>query len=298
MADAFQLGASLYVPALHPKLGAVLAQEAHPDVKSVIVCTEDAVAERDLDQALRQLRETLRTLRPTPHLLRFVRVRNPAVMREVVGMPGSEKLDGFVLPKVTAETLPHYNVLLSGSQCLMPTLETAEVFEPDAMRALRAVLLQPGLRERILALRIGGNDLLRLLGMRRPRGVTLYDTPLGVLLGQLVLIFKPHGFALTAPVFDFLDDPALLREEARRDLAFGFCGKTAVHPSQVAVIQDVFKVQAIELEAAQRLVAPDCPAVFQLGGAMYEAAVHGPWAQRVFSRAQHFGVEPQVGPEG
>ncbi len=296
MADAFQLGASLYVPALHAKLPAVLAHQAYPHLKSVIICTEDAVAERDVDEALRQLREALRVMPATSPLMRFVRLRNPAVMREVVAMPGSEHLSGFVLPKITAETLPHYQLLLTGTQCLMPTLETVEVFDPDAMRALRKVLMRAGLRERILALRIGGNDLLRLIGMRRPRGVTLYDTPLGVLLGTLVLTFKPHGFALTAPVFDLLDDEHMLREEVRRDLAFGFCGKTAVHPTQIPVIEAVFKVSAMELAAAQRLVAPDCPAVFKLGGAMHEVAVHGAWAQRVFSRAHHFGIEPS--PEG
>lgn len=292
MVDAFQLGASLYVPALHPKLDAVLGRREHPDLKSVIVCTEDAIAENDLDRALAQLREVLAALAPTPGLLRFVRVRNPAVMREVLGMPGVERIDGFVLPKITSDSLPRYAKLLRASpHLLMPTLETADVFEPDAMRALRTVLLRPAVRERVLALRIGGNDLLRVLGMRRPRDVTLYDTPLGTLLAQLVLIFRPHGFALTAPVFDFLDDEPLLREEARRDLAFGFHGKTAIHPSQVALIEAVFKVKAVELEAAKRLIEPDCPAVFKLGGAMYEAAVHGPWAHRVFSRARHFGIE-------
>lgn len=290
MADAFQLGASLYVPALHPKLDAVLAHQAYPDLKSVIVCTEDAVADRHLDEALRQLRKALPVMPATPRLMRFVRVRNPSVMCEVLAMPGSERLCGFVLPKITAQTWLHYKGLLKGTQALMPTLETAEVFEPEAMRALRKELMLPGLRERILALRIGGNDLLRVLGMRRPRGLTLYDTPLGVLLGQLMLTFKPHGFALTAPVFDLLDDKALLREEVRRDLAFGFCGKTAVHPAQVSVIEAVFKVNALELAAAQRLVAADCPAVFQMGGAMHEAAVHGAWAQRVFLRAHHFGI--------
>lgn len=292
MVDAYQLGASLYVPALHPKLDAVLAHAEYPALKSVIVCTEDAVADNDLDAALRQLREVLATALPTPGLLRFVRVRNPAVMRAVLGMPGSERLDGFVLPKITLQALAAYMKLLRDTtHRLMPTLETAEVFEPDAMRALRDALLKPAVRERVLALRIGGNDLLRVLGMRRPRDVTLYDTPLGALMAQLVLIFRPYGFALTAPVFDFLDDDKLLREEARRDLAFGFYGKTAIHPSQISLIEDVFKVKPLELEAAKRLIAPDCPAVFKLGGAMYEAAVHAPWAQRVFARARHFGIE-------
>jgi len=292
MLDAYQLGASLYVPALHPKLVAVLARVEYPRLKSVIVCTEDAVADHELDMALRQLREALALFSAAPGMLRFVRVRNPAVMREVLAMPGSERLDGFVLPKMTLQALPRYTKLLRDSKhLLMPTLETAEVFEPDAMRALRKELLRQTVRERVLALRIGGNDLLRVLGMRRTRGITLYDTPLGALLAQLVLTFRPSGFSMTAPVFDFLDDDALLAEETQRDIAYGFCGKTAIHPAQIAVIEAAFKVKTLELEAARRLVEPGCPAVFKLGGAMYEAAVHGPWAQRVFARANHFGID-------
>ena len=292
MVNAFQLGASLYVPATHPRLEDVLAQRVHTHLKSVIICTEDAIAERDLGHALRCLREVLKTLVPQSGLLRFVRVRNPKVMHEVVAMPRAEQLDGFVLPKVTADNLALYQAIpLQQSQYLMPTLETVEVFDLEAMRALRKLLLHPDLRKRILALRVGGNDLLRLIGMRRPRGVTLYDTPLGFVLGQLVLIFRPYGFSMTAPVFDILNDEETLREEAQRDVAFGFCGKTAVHPEQIRAIQDCFRVNQIELEAAQRLIDPDCPAIFKLGGTMYETAVHGPWAQQVFSRARYFGVE-------
>jgi citrate lyase beta subunit len=298
MPDPYQLGASLYVPALHPKLAAVLSRLSYPELKSVIVCTEDAVAERDLDRAVSHLAAVLPTLPPTPGFLRFVRVRNLTVMQAVLAMPGSSSLDGFVLPKITAASALQYTDLLArhtqhAHHMLMPTLETQEVFEPEAMRDLRAVLLQASVYPRILALRIGGNDLLRILGMRRPRNVTLYDTPLGALMAQLVLIFRPHGFALSAPVCDILDDAPLLLREVQHDLAFGFCGKTAVHPSQVATIESVFKVKASEMQAAQQLIDPNCPAVFQLGGSMLEAAVHGPWAQHIFSRAQHFGVEAQ-----
>ena len=294
MVNAFQLGASLYVPATHPRLEDVLAQRVYTHLRSVIVCTEDAIAERDLGHALQCLREVLKTLIPQSGLLRFVRVRSPEVMREVVAMPGAEQLDGFVLPKITADNLPLYQTIpLQRNQHLMPTLETAEVFDLDAMRALRKLLLHPHLRPQILALRVGGNDLLRVIGMRRPRGVTLYDTPLGFLLGQLVLIFRPHGFSMTAPVFDILDDQEMLRKEAQRDVAFGFCGKTAIHPEQIDTIQDGFRVNEIELEAAQRLIQSDCPAVFKLGGIMYESSVHGPWAQQVFSRARYFGIQPE-----
>ena len=60
----------------------------------------------------------------------------------------------------------------------------------------------PAWRARILVLRIGGNDLLNLLGLRRQRGHTLYETPLGAVIARLVTTFKPHGFRLSAPVFE------------------------------------------------------------------------------------------------
>lgn len=278
------LGASLYVPATHPKLGAVLAGREIPTLHSVIACTEDAVAERELEQALAQLAGTLARLEPAGALQRFVRVRNPEVLRRVLAMPGVERLHGFVLPKFTQAALPDYQDLLAGSpHWLMPTLETVDVFDPEAMRALCRALQAPEWKPRILALRVGGSDLLRLLGLRRTRGLTLYDTPLGSLLAQLILTFKPQGFALTAPVFDFIDDESLLAEEARRDVAYGFCGKTAIHPSQIATIDTAFHISPSELHAARRLMEPDCPAVFKHDGAMYEAIVHRAWAQRVLA---------------
>jgi len=216
-----------------------------------------------------------------------VRVRNPAVMARVLAMPGVEKLDGFVLPKFTIAVLPQYHAMLKGrSFWLMPTLETSEVFNLEAMRELSLALCSDEWKSRILALRVGGSDLLRLLGLRRTRGFTLYDTPLGSLLSQLVLTFKPLGFALTAPVFDFIEDEHILAQEAKRDVAFGFCGKTAIHPAQIATIEAAFHVSPSELIAARRLMDPDCPAVFKHDGTMYEAVVHRDWARQVIAKRE------------
>ncbi|MEJ8848384.1 HpcH/HpaI aldolase/citrate lyase family protein [Variovorax rhizosphaerae] len=284
------LGASLYVPATRPKLAAVLSGRELPTLRSVIACTEDAVADGELEGALANLATVLRALDPIEmrsDLLRFVRVRNPAVMARVLDMPGVEKIDGFVLPKFTLAVLPQYQALLKARNFwLMPTLETSEVFEQDAMRELSLALCRKEWKPRILALRVGGSDLLRLLGLRRTRGFTLYDTPLGSLLSQLILTFKPLGFALTAPVFDFIEDEHVLAQEAKRDVAFGFCGKTAIHPAQIATIEAAFHVSASELIAARRLMEPDCPAVFKHDGTMYEAVVHRDWARQVIAKRE------------
>lgn len=68
--------------------------------------------------------------------------------------------------------------------------------------------------------------------MRRPRGATLYQTP--IQNGQrFVGIFKPYGFYLSAPVCEFFDEVDLLAAEVQQDLWHGLTGKTAIHPSNL-----------------------------------------------------------------
>lgn len=291
MRDATELGASLYIPATRSDLSQVVRGEKLSEIRSVIFCTEDAVNARDVPLALRNLADALPALRYSAHQMRFVRVRNPAVMREVLALPGSERVDGFVLPKVTRAVLPEYLRLLKGrGQLIMPTLETKEVFDEREMLALRKLLERDGVSERVLSLRIGGNDLLSILGMRRPRGRTLYQTSLGQVIARLVTTFKPAGFNLSAPVFEYLDDVATLEREVEEDLAHGLVGKTAIHPDQVPQIQAFYKVHASDLEMAERILSADAPAVFRMNDSMCEPATHRNWAQRLRKSASCFGL--------
>ncbi|WP_432490533.1 HpcH/HpaI aldolase/citrate lyase family protein, partial [Flavonifractor plautii] len=82
-------------------------------------------------------------------------------------------------------------------------------------------------RSRILCLRIGGNDLLNVVGVRRDPRRTIYDTPVGEVIKRLVGEFKPYGFGLSAPVCESMAYEDVLREECRLDLLQGLFGKTA-----------------------------------------------------------------------
>jgi len=291
MTPYLQLGASLYVPATRPDLAAIGNQEKYPDLRSTIFCTEDSIRADDLGPALGNLEAALRRLEPRP-LLRFVRPRSPAVLREVVQMDGACRLAGFVLPKVTRHNLDEYLAALSPGDgfVVMPTLETAEAFDDCEMAALCGLLTREGCRRRVLSLRIGGNDLLQVLGLRRPRGRSAYATPLAPLIARLVATFRPRGFNLTGPVFEGLARPELLARETRRDLAHGLFGKSAIHPSQVPVIEAEYRVAGRDLHDAERLLADDAPAVFRLHGAMCERATHRVWAEVVVARARLYGV--------
>lgn len=290
------IGASLYVPATHKGLQQIANGTLMGSLRSVIFCTEDAVAEGALGHALYNLSLTLLQMTERPATQRFVRVRNADVLQRVLKMPGAEKLTGFVLPKATRHNFDDYfHQVRDTSHLLMPTLETADVFDDAEMLLFRKQLEQPGVAERILALRIGGNDLLALLGIRRPRTVTLYRTPLGPVISRLVTIFRPHGFALTAPVFEHLDSPALLEQELEEDLAHGLVGKTAIHPSQVALIDGHYRALPADVDAALRILDPASPAVFKMHDSMCEVATHRAWAQGVVERARTFGILHAVG---
>ena len=285
------MGASLYVPANHKHLLRIADGEKLPDARSLIFCTEDAVADRELSWALFNLSVVLEHMRTDVAAERFVRVRNPDVLARVLAMRGADKLTGFVIPKATRHNFEaYYRLVRDTSHMLMPTLETAEVFSEREMEAFRDLLQSAGIRSRILALRIGGNDLLALLGLRRPRGMTLYRTPLGPVIAKLVTIFRPYGFALTAPVFEHLDLPELLDQEVQEDMAYGMVGKTAIHPSQIAPIEQHYKVRPQDLAVAQAILDENSPAVFKMHESMCEVATHRAWAERMVAQSRLFGA--------
>jgi citrate lyase beta subunit len=290
MPDPTQLGASLYVPATHQALAEIVAGIRLGSVRSLIICTEDAVSAQHLPGALENLAQALRHAKTRTDRLIFVRARDPQVLQTILGMAGAHQLTGFVLPKITAENIDDYLQPLDGHpHRVMPTLETRETFgESDLYQFLR-LIEQPSRRERIFSLRIGGNDLLALLRMRRPRGRTIYETPLGYVIARLATIFIPQGFTLSAPVFEHMDDPATLSREIEHDLNHGLVGKTAIHPNQIPLIEEHYRVCENDLNAAVQILAPDAPGVFSFDQSMCEPATHRPWAQSVLLTARHCG---------
>jgi citrate lyase beta subunit len=285
------LGASLYVPSTHKDLLAIANGDKLQHLRSVIFCTEDAIAERDLSYALFNLSLALQNMREQSDTLRFVRVRNSEVLGRVLAMPGAHKLTGFVLPKTTRHNFDSYfSQLRHTSHLLMPTLETVEVFDDHEMQQFCRILCAPQVRARILALRIGGNDLLALLGIRRPSTGTIYQTPLGQVLARLITTFRPHGFHLSAPVFEHLSQPQWLAAEVAQDLAHGMIAKTAIHPDQIAQIERHYMVAQADIELALRIIDPDSPAVFRMQESMCEVATHSSWAQNIIEQARLFGI--------
>jgi citrate lyase beta subunit len=283
------------MPAHRRDLMEIANGEKLPGLRTVIFCTEDAVSHADVDSSLRHLGLCLQGFRPTVQRYRFIRARNPEILSRLLDLPHIEKVDGFVLPKFNSDVFHAYFDQLHGTPfTIMPTLETRDVFDHGAMQELRQALAQPAIFKQLLMLRIGGNDLMNLLGMRRTRGLTLYDTPLGNIIACLVTVFKPYGFALSAPVFDYLDDDVTLQKELRLDLAYGLSGKTAIHPDQVPQIEAAYQVAPEDAEMALKLLDISAPAVFKMHNAMCEVATHKKWAKDIIDRQICYGIKESV----
>ena len=282
----------MYVPSTHPELKAIASGEKFQVLRSVIFCTEDAIHEKDVPAGLKNIESAMSEVNVTNQaaLLRFVRVRNINVLKQLRAINGAEKLTGVVIPKVTSKNAREYLELIEGTAWqVMLTLETAETFDRNDNETLKEILLEERFRPKILSLRIGGNDLLNVLHLRRPRMRTAYESPLRPLIDQLVLMFKPAGFNLSAPVYEYMDEPAVLSREVEEDLIHGLFGKTVIHPNQIATVEAQYRVSKSEVAMAHAILASDAPAVFKMNGSMCEPATHRNWANLILSRAKLYG---------
>ena len=298
--SAYALGATLYMPATRGDILDVVFREKLPELRSLVVCLEDAVADIDVDQALQNLHLLLTRIHergglPGDAPLLFVRPRDAEMAAILNDWPLMQHVNGLVVPKLTMGNLFEWeNAVTNPCMLLMPTLETADVFNPSAMVELGQALRE-SLHERIIALRIGGNDLMGCLGLRRNPVTTLYATPMGYVIPMLTGVMGSLGFALTAPVFEQLATPQLLQDELELDIAHGLVGKTAIHPSQITLIQDALRVSLDDLNSARLICSDLAPAVFKHNDVMCEPATHYKWATSILARAKWHGVTPQVG---
>lgn len=294
----FALGATLYMPATRDDLLKIVFGRKIEGLRSLVICLEDAVSEADVGVALANLTALLQCIeqvggRPDKGPLVFVRPRDAEMAAKLNDWPLIGHVDGFVAPKLNMATLPAWEAAMTHPHLrLMPTLETADVFDPRAMAELKDALLGP-LREQIIALRIGGNDLMSCLGLRRNPTTTLYGTPMGYVIPMLAGIMGAAGFALTAPVFERMDNLDLLKDELASDIAHGLVGKTAIHPCQIATIHDALRVSLDDLNSARLILESEAAAVFKHGGAMCEPATHRAWAKNIISRADWHGVRAE-----
>jgi citrate lyase subunit beta/citryl-CoA lyase len=103
----------------------------------------------------------------------------------------------------------------------------------------------------LVCLVMGTNDLIKDMRGKPVRG----RENLAAALSLSVLAARANGLAIIDGVYNSIADPEGFHAECLRARAFGFDGKTLIHPSQIAVCNETFAPSADEVEWARRIIA-------------------------------------------
>ncbi len=283
----------LFAPADSPrKLEKSLATGAD----AVLIDLEDSVALNAKDTARRRAADFLREARRQSHapvlIVRVNALDSGLIEHDLDAVMGAAP-DAIMLPKSRhGADVQHLSVKLAVREAENNLADGATRIIPIATETADAIFglaSYAGASQRLSGLTWGAEDLAAALGAetnRRADGE--YTDPYR--LARTLTLFAARAadvFPIDTVYPDFRDLKGLRREceAARRD---GFEAKMAIHPTQVAVINDVFTPSPEALDRARRIVDafaqnPDA-GVLNLDGAMIDRP-HLRQAERVLRRA-------------
>ena len=231
----------LYVPGSDPRrIEKALASEAD----AVILDLEDAVAPNRKEEARTTVAEVLRSEHEKPV---FVRINAPdsVLAEEDVEAVAGPRLAGLRLPKTESpesvrRVAQHLEKLgcEAGLQCLIESALGLE-FAFEIARA----------HEKVVGMSLGEADLAADLGVRGDAGL---------LYARSRLVAATRAAGLPGPVqsvYTNVRDAEDLRRSTMEGKNMGFVGRSAIHPAQIEVINEVFTPTEEEVAEAKDLLA-------------------------------------------
>ncbi len=214
---------------------------AHALEAQALICDwEDSVREEDKSAArlvtLKHLRQHPYT---QPTLVRINPWDSPYFDEDIDALIDAG-IDRVVLPKATQASLqaltqrmPHATILAI-IETPLGLLEAASIAQHDA----------------VLGLLLGAEDLALTLHLPS----TSEREPLLYARSHVVTCARAYGkVAIDTPYPDFRDDAGLLAA-AHHAVTLGFDGKAAIHPQQIALIDQAFQPSAAMIAWAQTIV--------------------------------------------
>jgi citrate lyase subunit beta/citryl-CoA lyase len=239
----------------------MLAKARTLEADEVIIDLEDSVPAELKAQARAQVCEALRAgaWSAGTVAVRINATTSPWCHRDVIELieGAGERLAAFVVPKV------------EGSEDVEFVARLAGLVEQESGRAQRVGLellieTATGLRrihdsarasDRVEALIVGYADLAASLGHpMREAGEEPADHWHHVLQSVLIAARDAGAQAIDGPYFE-IGDLEGLRIRAERARSFGYDGKWALHPSQIASLNEVFSPTPAEFEQASAVLA-------------------------------------------
>ena len=201
--------------------------------------------------------------------------------------------DGIVFPKCVGQRdldlLATYLDAFEAREGSAPGTTKILTIATESAAAVLALTAAPARHPRLMGHSWGGEDLMADLGaMAKGPAPGVYDDTFKFARTVNLLASVAAGVTAYDTVYPDIRNIEGLRAEANDAKRMGYGGKIAIHPDQVAIIQEVFTPGAQEVDWAKRVVAtfesnPDS-GVLTLDGKMLDRP-HLVLARRLLARA-------------
>lgn len=316
----YAVGGLLYMPATQKNLVDKLINGKFSFVKSLVLDLEDALGDdlvgfgqRHIQEVATQLDTAVKAgkIKMEDIPLIFIRVRTPEHIQDTLDMLGENirYITGFNIPKFDKHCCDKYikvftkvadkaKEMTGVTLYIMPIIENKTAMYRQLRmdnllycnNALRAI------HDNVLNIRVGGADFNSIFGIRRNTEHTIYDT--GVIRSVLSDIINVFGksYVVSGPVWEYFgtrkgEDG--LKRELDADAINGFIGKTAIHPSQLPIIQEFYIVDYLDYMDALGILGMNTNTTGVQKSAsnrMNEVKTHSKWAQKIINMANVYGV--------
>ncbi|MBV9966040.1 MAG: CoA ester lyase [Alphaproteobacteria bacterium] len=236
-----------------------LARGLESGADALILDLEDSVAASNRPTARRLAREFLEAHSPD-RILRYVRI-NPlasGLALDDLAAAVAGKPDGVLLPKCVPEdvrTLDHYLSAFEAAAAAPIGKIRIVAIATETPQAVFVLGGYSGVSPRLEAITWGAEDLSACIGGNNKTIEGEYDGPYRLARSLCLLAAAAAEVTAIDTIYTDFKDPEGLKAECLAARRSGFAAKMAIHPAQLATINEAFSVSAAEREWAERVVA-------------------------------------------
>lgn len=315
----YDIGPLLYCPANNPSIQKSISNESFGSHYSVALCLEDTINDNYVEEAENCLAVTLTTIFSKIQTCNFylpkifIRVREPLQIKRIYDRLGcvNDILTGFIIPKFSMDNANEYiqiiqdiNSVSTRPKYMMPIYESPSIIHLktryDILYGLKDKL-KP-IEELVLNIRVGGNDLCHIFGMRRSVTESIHQIrSIADIFSDIICVYGAD-YIISGPVWEYFSGELWsdgMIQEIKDDKLCGFTGKTVIHPKQIPIVNEMYKISRSDYNDALHILNWDkSNASFVSGNSRHERMdeykTHGNWAKRILLLAESYGIREQT----
>lgn len=312
----YNVGPLLYCPANNESVSDSIINEKFGRNFSLALCLEDTIQDNCILEAEETLITSLNKIRNEreskdfyiPKM--FIRIRNTEQLLRLNKTLSdcSDMVSGYILPKFSIENADDYiQTIIKVNESATHPIYTMPIYENSSIIDLRSrydILYNlkdklKTIEELVLNIRVGGNDLCHVFGFRRHSNESIHKIrPISSIFSDIISVYGTD-YVVSGPVWEYYNGEQWktgLENELIDDRLCGFTGKTVIHPNQIDVVNEAYKVTSQDLADAKAILNWDENSNSLVHGStnlerMNEYKTHSNWAMQTILQAKAYGIK-------